>query len=274
MKKVIALSSLICFVLMGISYAQETQPSDLQVKLDLTFGTKYVWRGFNVYGDKAAIHPSLDLFSTNTNFGFSVTGHKATRPGYEELERWDYELYYQNKAFNGELYEMMYRLGYVYYNYPDLSSHTTRSLDLQELHAVLSFPKLLGIDGLVPSYVLVKMAPVNSGTILGANSPSGGTASGFAHIFMFDYAMPYVCPITGVDRKLDWHAEFVYNDGVAPTGANVDHDWSNMVLGATTAYDINSNISITPGLFYQCSFDKSVNTENQLWTTLSLTCKF
>ncbi len=288
MKKVILLSSLICLVSMGISFAQDTQPSDLQVKFDMAYSTKYVWRGFNVFGSKAAIHPTLDLFCPNSGLGFSVEGHRAASSGYEVFERYDYSLYYHGKAFTEEQYEMNYRLAYMYYNYPQQSSHSRGSnpienpdfcfddgsYDLQELHGVMSFPKLLGVEGLVPSYVLVKLMPVNSGTVVGANSPSGGTASGFAHIFMLDYGVPYVCPITGVDRKMNLHSEFVFNDGVAPNGANADHDWSNAVFGATTAYDINNNISFTPGLFFQLSFDDSVNKDDQLWATISMTCKF
>jgi hypothetical protein len=177
----------------------------------------------------------------------------------------------------------------VYYNYPQQSSHSKGDspgvsgtlfdpdcgvYDLHELHAVMSFPKVMGIEGLVPSYAIVKLMPVNSGTAVGANSAATGTASGFAHIFMVDYAMPYVCPFSGVDRNLNWHSEFVYNDGVAPNGANADHDWSNAVFGATTNYDINENMSFKPGLFLQLSFDDSVNTKDQLWSTFSMTCKF
>jgi len=258
---------------MGVSFAQDTPSSDLQVKFDMAFGTKYVWRGFNVYGSTAAYHPTLDLFSKSTGIGFSTEGHKAVSD-YEAYERWDFSLYYHGKAFAGEMYEMNYRLAYVYYLYPELNSHKRTSIDLHELHSVLSFPKIFGIEGLVPSYALVKLMPVNSGTVVGANSPSDGTASGFAHIFMLDYAMPYECPITGLDRKLNWHTEFVYNDGVAPNGANVDHDWSNAVFGASTTYDINSNLSFTPGVFGQLSFDDSVNSEDQLWGTIAMTLKF
>jgi len=281
MKKTVLLSGVICLLFMGISFAQDAPSSDLQVKFDLTYGSKYVWRGFNVFGAKSAIHPTLDLFNPSSGVGFSVEEHRANSSDYELTERTDYSLYYLGKAFADEQYEMMYRVAYVYYNYPDLSSHTAfkntsdiGSLDLHEVHAAASFPKLLGVPGLVPTYILVKLAPVNSGTLVGANSPSGGTASGFAHIFMLDYTTNYVCPITGVDRDLNLHSEFIFNDGVAPNGANADHDWSNAVFGATTNYDINSNMSFTPGLFLQLSFDDSVNSKDQLWSTFSLTCKF
>ena len=191
--------------------------------------------------------------------------------------------------FADEAYEINYRLAYVYYNYPQQSSHTRGdnpiinpktfgldcgSYDLQEGHLVMSLPKITGIEGLVPTYALVKLWPSNSGTVIGANSPSGGTASGFAHIFMLDYALPIVCPFTGMDRKINLHSEFVFNDGVSPIGTNADQDWSNAVYGASTTYELDDNVSLTPGFFYQSSWDDSVNSSDEYWGSLSLTCKF
>jgi hypothetical protein len=291
MKKMLCVSLVTLFITTAISYAQTPPPANPELKgtLDFTFGTKYVWRGFNVYGSKTAIHPSLDLFCPTTNLGFNLTGHKANGSGYEVFERWDYNFYYLARFFQDEQQELDLRLDYVYYNYPQQSSHERGdnpiddptgftfdcgSYDLQELNMVMSMPKLLQVDGLVPSYVLVKLWPSNSGTVVGAKSPTGGTASGFAHIFMLDYAMPYICPFTGVDRKLNWHAEVVYNDGVAPNGVNVDHDWSDGVIGATTSYELAENLSLTPGLFFQSSWEKTVNEHDQLWATMSLTYKF
>ncbi|MHC4679235.1 MAG: hypothetical protein ACYTEK_11100, partial [Planctomycetota bacterium] len=59
--------------------------------------------------------------------------------------------------------------------------------DLQEAHAIISLPKICPF-GTVPSYVLVKLWPSESGSLVGSRAPGSGTASGFAHIFMLDYA--------------------------------------------------------------------------------------
>jgi hypothetical protein len=273
MKFVVGLFTL--FVVAAMSYAQPTQsPSEPVIKgtLDLSFTTLYVWRGFQVFGSKTAIHPSIDLFNPDTNFGFDLTVHRANSGGYEKFERWDYNFYYLAKLFGGDPAETDFRFGYVYYNFPQESSSL---YDLQELNMVMSLPKLIPVEGLVPSYVLVKLWPSSSGSLVGAKSGTGGTASGFAHIFMLDYALPYVCPFTGVDRKLNLHAEAVYNDGVSPTGSNVDHDWSNAVFGATTTYELLDNLFLTPGVFYQSTWDKSVNPGgDQTWGSLSLSWKF
>jgi len=270
MKKQLLIGAVIVLIAVSLGYAQEPE---IKGTASLTYTSKYVWRGFSVFGSKSAIHPMVDLFTPDYNVGFSVEGHRASS-GYELTERWDYSLYYLGKMFENESYAIDYRLAYVYYNYPDLSSHTTGSLDLQEGHAVLSFPKLLEVEGLVPSYVLVKLMPVNSGTVVGAKSPSGGTASGWAHIFMLDYTVPVHCPFTGLDRKVNFHSEAIYNDGVAPNGANVDHDWSNAVFGVSTNYEIEENLFFTPGFFYQSSWDDSVNSSDEYWVSLGLSYKF
>lgn len=268
------MGAVVFLIMATLGYAQEPE---IQGTASMTYTSKYVWRGFSVFGSKSAIHPMVDLFAPEYSVGLSVEGHRASS-GYELTERWDYSLYYLGKMFEDECYAVNYRLAYVYYNYPDLSSHTRASIDLQEGHAVLSFPKLLQVEGLVPSYVLVKLMPVNSGTAVGANSPSGGTASGWAHIFMLDYAVPMTCPFTGVDRKVNFHSEFVWNDGVAPDGGGTrgpaDHDWSNAVFGVSTNYEIEENLFFTPGFYYQSSWDDSVNPSDQYWVSLGLSYKF
>ena len=262
-KKGILLAAVILLSTAGFAQAQE---GELSGTVGVTYLSKYVWRGFDIYGDKSAIQPAVDLDLYGTGFGVSMMGHRANSDGHENGERWDYTLYYSNHLYEGEVYETLYRLGYVHYNYPDNSSHSTSSLDLQELHAVLSWPNVCPA-GIVPSYVLVKLWPYNSSTpvgsgavIPGTTTPSTGTASGWAHIFMLD------CPLTVQDflpdapeQVLNLHAEFIYNDGVHPGGGNADHDWSNVVFGVSTDFDLGNDFTFTPGIYHQVTMDKSLN---------------
>jgi len=275
MKKWILVSVVVLLATTSMLQAQEpAQEPELHGAIDMTFTSKYVWRGFDVYDDHATIHPTVDLDLFGTGFGINLSGHRAGSGGYELNERWDYTLYYQNQLFSGDLYATNYRLGYVYYNYPDRTSHTTSSIDLQEIHTVLSWPNLLQVEGLVPTYCLVKLWPSNSGTPIGASSPTRGTSSGLAHIFMLDYGLPVTCPLTGEIRTLNLHSEFIYNDGVSPTGSNVDQDWSNAVFSVSTTFDLSNNLSFTPGVYYQSSWDDSVNTEDEYWVSLGMKYKF
>jgi hypothetical protein len=289
MKRIFFAVAVVLFVTGGISWAEK---GELHGGIGVIYSSKYVWRGFDVYDDKSAIHPFIDVDLFGTGFGINITAHRANSGEFEDTERWDYLVYYQNRAFVDEPYQMNYRFGYMYYNYPDLSSHRAwspvgahllnGSIDLQELHGIFSFPNILPVKGLVPTYVLVKLWPSNSGTLVGAAKPFGGgsmpfagTASGFAHIFMLDYGLNMTCPVTNENRVLNLHSELVYNDGVGPNGANVDHDWSDAVFGISTDIDLKPNLVFTPGIYHQITMDKSVNDDkDETWASLTLMYKF
>ncbi len=248
---------------------------DLHGAVGMTYQSKYIWRGFDVYKDMTAIEPFVNLDLYGTGFGFMAMAHRANAEGFEDGERWDYMPYYNTRFFDGEPWATNVRFSYVYYNFPDSSSHTDSSTDLQEAHAFFSWPEIMPM-GIVPRYVLVKLWPSNSGTVVGTRNMGGGTASGWAHIFMLDF------PINLQDispempaQVLNVHTEYVYNDGVDPRGAfDVDHDWSNAVFGITTDFEIADNLIFTPGVHYQSSWEDSVNTEDEAWATLKLTYKF
>ena len=276
MKNAMLVSVVVVLAIMGMVRAEEPADSpQLHGDVGIEYTTKYLWRGFDVFDDHAAIHPYVDLDMWNTGFGLHAVGHQAASSGFVDGERWDYTLSYKGMAFEGERYMMSYILGYRYFNFPQMSSHTSDSADLHEFHGVFAFPALLGIDNLVPAYVLVKLMPVNSGSPVGTNSPGGGTASGFAHIFILDYTMPYQDPFTGGEQDLKLHSEVVYNDGVCPHGfTDVDNDWSNAVFSASTTYDLGNNLSLTPSISYQSSWEDTVNTEDELWGGINLMYKF
>jgi len=275
MKKGTLVSVVLLLAAVSLGYAQEPGPGGLHGSVDVTYLSKYIWRGFDVYGDKSAIQPSVNLDLFGSGFGVSAMGHRANSSGYEMTgERWDYTLFYANSLSAGEKCALNYRLGYVYYNYPDMSSHTTGSIDLQELQAIFSWPNILPVKGLVPTYVLVKLWPGNSGTMVGAMSPSGGTASGFAHIFMLDYGVP-VQGLGSPEQVINLHSEVVYNDGVHPGGGNADQDWSNAVFGISTTFDLGGNFSLTPGVYHQVTMDESVNDDkDETWASVGATYKF
>jgi hypothetical protein len=255
MKKQILLAAVLLLGTMAIAQAQQ---DELHGSVGVTYDTKYVWRGITVFGDKSAIHPFVDVDLMGSGFGINVTGHRANSSGYELGERWDYTLYYKGALETEQPGETRYMVGYRYFNYPDMDSHTRDSIDLQEIFAGVSFPKLLGITGLVPGYVLVKGWPSNSGTVVGAANPNGGTYAGFAHIFMLDYALP-VAGLTSEtpEQILNFHVETVFNDGVdpRPAGGYTDSDWTHVLFSVSTDFDLGNSVIFTPGLSYQITME-------------------
>lgn len=272
---------LLAAVVLMVATVPVQAQGELHGAVDVTFQTKYIWRGFDVYDDTSGTQPSVTLDLFDTGFGLSVMGHRANSSGYENAERWDYTLFYKNALFDGESYATQYMLGWVYYNYPDLRA---KWADLQEIHAVLSWPKILPVEGLVPTYVLVKLWPSSSNSWVSSNldlstkppTASAGTASGFAHIFMLDYALPIEGFLPDVpEQVLRLHSEFVYNDGVGPAGQDVDSDWSNAVFGIATDFELAENVTLTPGVYHQITMDRSVNDDkDETWFTLGMKYEF
>ena len=230
--------------------------------------SKYIWRGFDLFSDDDPawqLSGNLDFF--DTGFGMNVVGHRAYGSGHELNERWDYNFYYGNVVLPEETLQTNYRVGFVHYNYPQ-RPHDNR--DLQEMHAILSMPNVTGVQGLVPSYALIKMYPAN-----GNSTGVGSNASGFMHIGMLDYtfAVPGVTPDIP-EQVFKLHSELVFNDGVSPYNTNVDQDWSHAVFGISTDVDLGYGLTLSPGLYYQYTMETTVNPEDELWATAGIRYSF
>ena len=251
---------------------------DVHGMVGVTWDSQFMWRGFELFGSKSATHILCDVNLFDTGFGVSATWHYANGSGYVNWSRWDYSVYYQNGLFQGERYATNFRLGWVYYNYPELSPDW---YDLQEGHAVLSWPNLLPVPGLCPSYVVAKSWPSNSGTPAGGSSMSSshGTASGWYHILMLDYGFTVAGVLPDIPEHLvRLHSEVVYNDGVDPFGRALEGGWSHAVFGVSTDVDINDKLTITPAVYYQVTMERGLrefnNDSEELWASVGLTYKF
>jgi hypothetical protein len=283
MKQKVLFTTIVLLAAAAMVQAQD----ELHGFIDLTYQSKYLWRGIDVYGDKSAIQPTVMLDLYGTGLGFSVEGHRANASGFELTERWDFTLFYKNILFAEETYATQYLIGWRYFYFPDaplpVPPGSSGDIDLQEIHVVLSWPQILQVERLVPTYVLVKLWPSESGSFVGSQNitlPSGvstpGTASGFAHIFMLDYALPVEDLLPEMPEQiLNLHSEVVFNDGVDPRGIGVDHDWSNAVFGVSTDFDLGNNMTLTPGVYYQVTMDKTINDDqDETWATLGLKYSF
>ncbi len=247
------------------------EAGQMHATLGATLDSQYVWRGFEVFGSKSATHVFADVDLFETGFGIGAVGHYANGSGYVDLTRYDYTLYYQNGLFASQPYATNYRIGYVLYDYPKTVSEWT---DMQEMHLVLSWPNLLPIEGLCPSYVAAKTWPSEGGSYI------GGGASGWFHIFMLDYGfiVPGVIP-QFPEHVIKLHGEVVYNGGVNPYGGfDMDSEFTHFVLGASTDLDFGEGVVLTPSVYYQRAMDTGIewfnDDETTIWGSLSLKYSF
>lgn len=269
MRKGILLGAVILLVAAGLAQAQE---GVLSGTVDITFLSSHIWRGFDVYSNNhPALRPSIDLNLYDTGVGVKVLYSRAIADhGFENDEGIELTLYYGNNLFEGETYTTDYKIGWVYYNYPD---EPVRAAHMQEIFASLSMPELCPL-GVVPSYTIVCMWPAKSNSTVGSNG-------GWLHIMglSYDLAVPGLLPEIP-EQILHLSGELVYNDGAAPGsvnppgGARVDHDWSHAVLGVSTNFDLTEDVTLTPGLYHQMSMENTVNPEDEWWLTLSLSYEF
>ncbi|MFC1764601.1 hypothetical protein ACFL6U_21350 [Planctomycetota bacterium] len=250
---------LILAVLPTVTLAQYSYEPHVEGYLDVTFQSRYMWRGFKVFGNDSAMAYTAYV-KEDTGFGAMLQPHIANGGGWVEEQRWDYVLFYENIVGSDERFALQYNFGYEYYNYPQRSSKVA---DLQELHLKLAMPSVFGVDGLVPSYTPVIMWQSRGTT----SRTEVGHANGWFHIFALDYNIetPGLTPESPT-QPVRLHTELVYNDGVNPiahtTQSPVDNDWSHFIIGAGTDFDIGYNISITPEIYYQRTLDSSVSSVN------------
>ena len=281
MRKTVLVVGVLLFSVGGMVHAQE---GELHGVVDLTYQSKYLWRGIDVYGDKSAFQPSVMFDLWGSGFGLSAEGHRANSSGFETTERWDFTLFYKNAICPDETFATQYLIGWRYFYFPDapldgIPAGMSGDIDLQEIHAVMSWPNILQVEGLVPTYVLVKLWPAESNSFVGSQNLLGttpGTASGFAHIFMLDYgfSIPGLSPNTP-EQAVNLHSEVVFNDGVDPRGIGVDHDWTNAVFGVSSPFELAENVTLTPGVYYQVTMDSSINDDkDELWVTMGLSYSF
>jgi hypothetical protein len=242
--------------------------------VDLTFMSNYIWRGFDLYNNNdCGIRTGLDLKFFDTGLGLNIFHARALGKNFENLQWMPLTLYYDSSLFGDAAYATNYHLAWTYYYFPETGPKGNVAAgapgDGQEIQASFSWPKICPF-GIVPSYTIVCLWPSASGS---ASSAWGG----WAHIvgLGYDLKVPGFIPETP-EQILHLSADLVYNGGFGalPGGGVVDHDWSHFVVGVSTDFDLPSNVTFTPALYWQLSMENSVNTQDEFWLTLSVAYKF
>jgi hypothetical protein len=236
----------------------------LGITLDATWGSKYIWRGQDLYDDHAAFQPSVNLDLFGTGFSVNVWQSSACSTGFVNDEEFDYTIAYENSLFTDSVFQTDYEISWLYYDYYRISSDEA---DCAEFDFSFSWPNVFPF-GLTPTYTL--------GYLYAAKSDSPAADSemeGCVHIIGFTYDINE--PQTNLPLTFSWN--ITYNDGQGSTDpdtdAKVDHDWSHITWGVSTSLDIGPG-TFTPAIYYQTTLDKSINDEDEFWTSLSYTLSF
>lgn len=273
MKKLLLLTIIVAAA--RLSMAAEPD-GELHGTINAAYNSRFIWRGYDAYGSNhSAFQPSVDLDLFGSGFGVNIWSSRANGSGFENSEWLTYTLYYGGLLFADEQYMTAYKVGYTYFSYPDEPKKGSiagaaapgAAGHAEEVFAGLAWPKITGVKGLVPSYAMFAYYPATSGAFNSGNA-------GWAHVFALNYdiEIPSLCG-NNVTQMLHLGAHTVYNDGVGPN-PGADHDWSHAVFSAALDFPIAENLTFTPGFNYQSSWDDSINTSDEYWTSLNLTYKF
>ena len=271
MRKGILLIAVILLSMAGFVRAEEEK---LGVDFDVTWVSKYLWRGIDRLDDKAALQPSikLDFYDTGLSFkvwasyagggGMGTNSSRTGRFSRVNATEFRYILAYDRTFFEAENYATDVTVNYIYYDFID---EPDRAQDAQEIGVGFAWPNICPA-GVVPSYYVGKIWPSrsNSGPVV------TGDYAGWVHIFGlgYDLTVPGILPDVP-EQVVSFSAALVYNDGYA--GAS--HDWSHATFGISTPMAIGQ-LTFTPAVYYQSSFEDSVNTSDELYTGLSLSFSF
>jgi len=273
MKKLLVGMVVLLSVTAFVNAADQMAEEDMGVTVDLSYTSKYIWRGFDILDNVGAFQPSINLdlgsgFSANVWMSYAgssgTNGLDASSPTVAgasrvNLTEYDYTLAYDGTAYEDCPWKTNYQVGWRYYDYIDTSS---KDSDVQEVFLTGSMPALTGCAA-VPHFGVLQMWPAKGE---GLNRAYSGTIylMGFDYGFTLDQAPEL--PMT-----FSW--DIVYNDGTG--GASVDHDWSHMVWGLKTAMTCPmTGAKVVPAVYFQNSFEDSVNNEDELWASISYAFSF
>ena len=248
---------LIAIMLVSTVCVAQGEEKDLGVTLDLTYASRWLSRGSEVYSEDGAFFKTLDLDLYGTGFGVAVINTTATGSGWVDKSRNDYLVYYGNTLFDDKAYKTNYKAKWEYRNWYDRPREIGNT---QVLTFAFSWPKLLG-GGLVPKYITHYDYPAGSGY-------NNRHIAGWIHRFGLGYKLA----IPELSEPLSLSAEVTYRDGMG--GGTKDHDWSHATFGLSTKFKLADNLSFTPGIYYQATMDKSLSDRDILYTMVSMKYAF
>lgn len=230
----------------------------LGVTLDVTYASKYISKGGRYFGSKSAICETLDIDLYDTGFGLLVHNRMANAGGFENKQKFKYGVYYHNSIFDDEVYKTRYKFTWHYEHYYEEPRNKSNK---GECTFEFDWPELLP-GGLVPDYTVWYAYPAGS-------HYDNRNSAGWLHRFGlgYDLSVPELA-----DRVFHLSASAWYRDGRG--GPAKDRDWSHATFGISTKFRLTENMSFLPALYYQSSWEDTVNTNDELYAKLSLRYKF
>ncbi len=279
-KQGILLAAVALFCMAGLVQAQD---DPLGVTVDATWVSKHLWYGVDILDDKGAFQPSVDLDLFGSGFSVNVWASYPTAAGdmnkgggsagtsRVDATRYDYTVAYSTVFCEGEPGAVAVTAHGRYYDFID---QPDQAGDAHEVGVQIALPELCEA-GVVPSYFVGRIWPA-AGKTSGGKPDLPMDYDGWVHIFglSYDWKLPGLTPDTP-EQVVSFSAAAVYNDGFTDNAAGtVDHDWSHALFGISTSFELAENVHLTPAVYYQSSWEDSVNPEDELVFSIGASYKF
>lgn len=192
------------------------------------YTSKYIWRGFNLFGSKGAFQPSVDMaLMGDSGLGLNVWGSMPVGSGYESGTELDYTLSW-GTSIGEDMTQVDLGVCGIYYDYPKAGS----SSDVVELGFSADVPNLLPM-GIGLSYYTAMAKMVDDGS---ENMQYHSIGIGKD----FDIA-------EGLSLSLS--ADVNYNNDMSYGGA----DWTHTSFKASLGGIEMEGVSISPFIAYTSS---------------------
>ena len=246
----------------GDKSAINTDPQ-LGVTYDVTYASKWVSRGSEVYSENGAWFNTIAFDLWKTGFGAAVCHVSPDGASFNQVDKKDkqrnyYIVNYANTVFEDESYMTKYK---VEFQYKDWYDQADKEGDVMAWVLSFAWPELIG-NGFTPKYVAYYDSPAGSGY---ANAHKAG----WAHLFGLDYKFD----VADLPNPVVFSSNVVYKDGMG--GGAVDHDWAYATFGLGTKFKLAENLTLVPSIYHQVTMDDSVNDDqDETWVSLSLKYNF
>lgn len=238
----------------------------LGIDASLEVGSNHIWHGYDLNShivEGAPANPSnrlildggkptwywapmLDATVGGTSFHANIQGFLHAGE-WEERNSFNYMFYWD------QLYQEFFQLRFGY-NYYDFQHEKADWANFHEAFAGVVLPAF----PLRPSYHIFHDW---------YDSDIFDNGAGNFHVFGLSEALPaplLITPNCYQEFTLSW--DLWFNDGF--NGA--DSDWSHSTLGIETDIPLGCGATLTPGVYYQSSFEESVNNNDECWAKVML----
>jgi hypothetical protein len=284
---------------------------DINASVETTFMSKYMWHGFEWYGNKTGTNVDFKVNLGESGFYFGseyMTPNGSGNVNVNSFDNYPYDsrfdgslvdrakfIYYAGYKFNlfeVETFNTALDFTYKYHDYYRISSET---LDQQEFNLLAEWPDLIG-GGFVPYYQATYLSDGDGERGLYDSVPDtmppfasvygedqNAHIKGWLHKIGIAYDMPLNIPELGMyDLRL--MVDTVYNDGAWESGKASRNmggasmgggsEWTHVTYGAETGMDLGfGNIGL--GVYYQHAMaDDYTNLNNTFYSTISYKMEF